>query len=271
MCMTCTSEYLTGFLLSSKKWVAGAAGARAQRVIRRNPKKLRTKSLRDHQERIAVHRLSVIGERLDGEAVLFHGRVNINGHGLRRGSRRSWHLALAPFPGTLGAEGAAVHEEHKGFFKSREKHVPFEFGQLHVDPPGPGMPVFRLFDLLWKMENGGHRILLEEPLAFRNRRGVRRASGIAAVFPAPEGALHPHPLRDDDVLRIDPFEVRNAVFLKQRLQFFPLFSFPTPFLLPCVALLSILSKSPQPLLKGGEGGFDLGGLLNPLSKFTIFF
>lgn len=41
-----------------------------------------------------------------------------------------------------------------------------------------------------------------------------------SFLPAPEGALHPHPVGDNDVFRLDPLEIREAELLKKIFQGF---------------------------------------------------
>jgi hypothetical protein len=66
-------------------------------------------------------------------------------------------------------------------------------------------------------ENGG-TILIEKLPAFLRGKGSGRAGGVSSILLASELTFQPDPLGDDNLSRIDPFEVGKAMMLEQGFQ-----------------------------------------------------
>ncbi len=98
-----------------------------------------------------------------------------------------------------------------------QKHCSFKVQQLGVGLFAERLPVFRLVELFLKVDDGDVLILAEKFTAFRDRWHRRRARPLLPIAGAAVHALEPRPLRHDDILPCDPFEIVIAVLADNRL------------------------------------------------------
>jgi TrmH family RNA methyltransferase len=172
----------------------------------------------DEEDRVAVHPLFVVVEDFDRVAGLEDRREDVDAHGFGRGPGELGLLAFRAGAHAVGAEAAAVHEQQEGLDVSRKEDILLEGEEGLVDSARPGVPVLGLVHRFFEMEDGRRPVVPEEPLALLDGRGVGRAAGVLPVVGAAEAAFHPHPLGDDDLLRVDPAEVRVPVLPDQRFE-----------------------------------------------------
>jgi hypothetical protein len=70
------------------------------------------------------------------------------------------------------------------------------------------------------MEDNALTVFIEKASTLLDRWRVRRTARVLSVFFAAEHALHSHPMADDDVFRVNPLEIREAVPIEQFFQLF---------------------------------------------------
>jgi hypothetical protein len=171
----------------------------------------------DQQEGIAVHRRRDVGEHLDRIPNLTHGGEHVHRHALRRRAGEGGLLALRTLRDTLRAQVARVHEEHEGLGVAGQKGLAFDVGQGPVGAGAPGATGCGIRGNLLEVNGEGALVLAEELAAVLDAQCVRRAGRRPTVMGAAELAFHPHPLRDDDLARIEPPVIRERVPSQDRL------------------------------------------------------